>query len=111
MPALQPEWRQCCLVSEPPPCIYAAQVVTFRLVADLTDLVRGELVSSSIGPAGEAVLLCRYRNQARLVAVDHGGRRLGELTTLWPERIYAPVPSLLPDGRMLIVGKGAEHLS
>jgi hypothetical protein len=99
-------------VSEPPPWTYAAQVVTFRLVADLTDVVRGgELVASSIGPAGEAVLLCRYRNQARLVAVDHGGRRLGELTTLWPERIKAPVPSRLLDGRMLIVGKGARHLS
>lgn len=99
-------------MSEPPPWTYAAQVVTFRLVADLTDVVRrGELVASNIGPAGEAVLLCRYRNQARLVAVDQGGSQLGEVTTLWPERIYAPVPSRFLDGRMLIVGKGARRLS
>jgi len=86
-------------------------VVTFQLVADLTDVVRGgELVASSIGPAGEAVLLCRDGSQARLVAVDHGGRQLGEVTTLWPERIDAPLPLRLLDGRMLIVGKRARHL-
>lgn len=86
-------------------------MVTFQLVADLSDVSSGaELLATTIGPAGEAVLLHRYRNQARLSAVNESGHELGRLTTLWPEGIEVPIASRFPDGAMLIVGRRCTRM-
>jgi len=86
-------------------------VVVFHLAQDLAGAFgHPELVSCAVGPAGEAVLLGRYRNQLVVLAADKAGRELGKLVALWPDGLNVPVAQRLPDGSFLVVARRSRRM-